>query len=366
MRGLLLRLSALDPNAESAVRVIEFFDRLVENRASVQALVRAAANLAECPAGFRDPHGGAAVRFDEHGRPLSGALGVASLEREFGSTSDERGTVWLERPALPSALDELLLERMAVAADVIWDRMDRGRPRALGGEELLPLLLGGRASERDARRAAELLGFPRDQELTVAAIRVPKSVAETARGLGAAAGRVGGSLVRGGVVEGEIALVSASPLTPNGIGGTLEGSAFAGLGTPRPPARCAESWEQARTALRFARAGGRGAVVAYADLGPLALLAQIPTGESMREPDVAAVGRLMATETGREELAAVVSVCRTGSLRRAAVDLHLHHSSLSHRVRKAEQALGYSLETPESLSRAQLAVQLWRLGHLED
>ena len=48
MRGLLLRLSALDADAESAVRVIAYFDALVARSTDPAALVRATAALAEC------------------------------------------------------------------------------------------------------------------------------------------------------------------------------------------------------------------------------------------------------------------------------------------------------------------------------
>ena len=43
MQGLLLRLSGLDADAENAVRVIGFFDRLITARASLDALVRSTA-----------------------------------------------------------------------------------------------------------------------------------------------------------------------------------------------------------------------------------------------------------------------------------------------------------------------------------
>ncbi|TDC03051.1 PucR family transcriptional regulator, partial [Actinomadura bangladeshensis] len=55
MKGLLLRLSALDADAENAVRVISFFDGLIAAKVSPQTLVRETARLAECPAGLTDP-----------------------------------------------------------------------------------------------------------------------------------------------------------------------------------------------------------------------------------------------------------------------------------------------------------------------
>ncbi|MEU4667925.1 hypothetical protein AB0F91_08130 [Amycolatopsis sp. NPDC023774] len=53
MKGLLLRLSAVDSDAEAAVRVIAYFDELVAHRATISDLVRATASLAECVAGLQ-------------------------------------------------------------------------------------------------------------------------------------------------------------------------------------------------------------------------------------------------------------------------------------------------------------------------
>ncbi|WIX77649.1 hypothetical protein QRX50_40625 [Amycolatopsis carbonis] len=46
MKGLLLRLSAVDSDAEAAVRVIAYFDELVAHHATIADLVRATASLA--------------------------------------------------------------------------------------------------------------------------------------------------------------------------------------------------------------------------------------------------------------------------------------------------------------------------------
>ena len=48
------RLAALDPDAGAAVQVIAYFDRLVDGRAGLEAIVRGAAVLAGCPARLID------------------------------------------------------------------------------------------------------------------------------------------------------------------------------------------------------------------------------------------------------------------------------------------------------------------------
>jgi len=50
MKDLVVRLSALDPDAGAAVRVIAYFDQLVDARAGLATIVRGAAVLAGCPA----------------------------------------------------------------------------------------------------------------------------------------------------------------------------------------------------------------------------------------------------------------------------------------------------------------------------
>ncbi|MFD0392404.1 helix-turn-helix domain-containing protein [Streptomyces nogalater] len=56
------------------------------------------------------------------------------------------------------------------------------------------------------------------------------------------------------------------------------------------------------------------------------------------------------------------TVCRTRSLREAAKILCLHHSSVAHRVARAERALGISLSDPAQRQRAYTALLLWRLN----
>ncbi|QWB21595.1 helix-turn-helix domain-containing protein [Streptomyces koelreuteriae] len=67
MKELAGRLTALDPDAGAAVRVIAYFDRLAESRAGVEALVRGAAVLSGCPARLVDPERRVHVRVQPDG-----------------------------------------------------------------------------------------------------------------------------------------------------------------------------------------------------------------------------------------------------------------------------------------------------------
>jgi hypothetical protein len=65
MKGLLLRLSALDADAAAALRVIAHFEVLLTGRLDAESLVRSTAGLAECPAGLELD--GRIVRFGPSG-----------------------------------------------------------------------------------------------------------------------------------------------------------------------------------------------------------------------------------------------------------------------------------------------------------
>jgi hypothetical protein len=95
MKGLLLRLSAVDADAEAAVRVIAYFDELVARRARLSDLVRATAALAECVAGLQPDGTTPPLRFSPEGDRAGDAVAEptsADLGRDAG------GRVWLERP----------------------------------------------------------------------------------------------------------------------------------------------------------------------------------------------------------------------------------------------------------------------------
>ncbi|GAA2210278.1 hypothetical protein GCM10009850_057370 [Nonomuraea monospora] len=154
--------------------------------------------------------------------------------------------------------------------------------------------------------------------------------------------------------------VKAAPLGDTGVilATTVDQSAFpegvrAGVGAAEDPHR---SWRQARTALRFTTP--REPVVRYADLGALALLAEIPQDAAQDNADVAAIARMAGSP---EDLETLDVYCATGSLRRAADLLHLHHSSVARRLEQIGRTLGFELTEPSGLTRTRLALTAWRL-----
>lgn len=339
MKGLLVRLSALDAGAEAAVRVIAYFDGLIEHRATAHELVRAAAALAECPVGLERP--GEA--------PLRAPGGPPGAESSGLDIAPGAGRVWLERPGGPGPFDELVLERLALSA-----RLLAGPAPHLADPALVELVLSEREGPEDRVRALRLLGLEPTVPVRVVAVAAPDP-------RGAAVGLLGGRLpAKVAIIDGLAAALvqrwvpgelAAPPPVRVGVGGAVDGGA------------ARRSWAQARVAVRFAVADGSGpTVVEHDGLGSQALLAELPPERLRAQPDVAALVQLGATPSGALDVAALEAFCRTGSLRQAAAQLHLHHSSVAARLTHVEGALGWRLDDAAGRFRARFALLARRLA----
>ncbi|MFI6601327.1 helix-turn-helix domain-containing protein [Nonomuraea sp. NPDC050536] len=324
MRGLLLRLSTLDADAESAVRVIAYFDSLVRDHVTVPSLLMATARFAQCPVGLHDAATGRTYRADP-------------TVETIAAPPEGKRLVWMERDGEPHGLDEIVLERFAAAAEVTLERAAReGQDTAL-----VELALSAETGEAERTRALRLLGF--GPAMPVQALAVSGEVA----GIRALGGHV--RVARIGAVDAVLTTPAVSAL-PDG--------ARVGIGPELPGLRVAESWAGARTALRFT--GPHDRVVRWTDLGALALFAGLPPAAIEELPDVRAARRL-----GDEALAAVRALCVAGSVRAAATAVHLHHSSMAARIARAESVLGFSLADSAGRLRAHLALALVRLSATE-
>ncbi|MDP9865879.1 MULTISPECIES: helix-turn-helix domain-containing protein [Streptosporangium] len=347
MRGLLLRLSTLDADAESAVRVIAYFDSLVQNHASVPVLLQATARLTQCPVGLVDAVTGRRLRVSPGGNPeRSGAPPESAADRPLGSSL---GAVWMERGGRAHGLDEIVLERFAVAAEIT---LERAAALAQTGNDpaLVELALSADACEAERARALRLLGFGPAARLQVLAAPAGDGDALAAHL------RATDHHVRTATV-GDIAAVLVSPCV-DGLPGTWR----VGVGPSVNGTDVAASWAGARTALRFTGPHPADRVVSWADLGALALFAtHVPDEAISGLADVRAVEELSRRPYGAEALDAVRALCAEGSVRRAAAAVHLHHSSLAARLARAEAVLGFSLAGPAGRLRAHLALQLVRL-----
>jgi hypothetical protein len=341
MEALAVRLSQLDSQAEGAIRVVMFYDTLMRRRVDLPALARASAGLAECVAGIRLHGTGRAIRFSPDGREAAAPPRPASTTVPITLDEEEIGTVWLERPGASGLLDQVLLDRLAIAAAAVVERYGPART-TMADPALVELVISSDSDEAARARALRLLGFAADLPVRVVAVRSQLPLDQ-----------VGGLVCPG-------RLVKAAPLAGVGVilASTVDPARFpagvrAGIGTAQNPGR---SWREARIALRFT--GPREPVIRYEELGALALLAEIPQDASRGNADVAAIARVAGNP---EDLETLDAYCATGSLRRAADLLHLHHSSVARRLEQIGKTLGIELAEPAGLMRARLAFTARRL-----
>ncbi|MGW0766110.1 helix-turn-helix domain-containing protein [Streptomyces sp. NPDC002676] len=92
-------------------------------------------------------------------------------------------------------------------------------------------------------------------------------------------------------------------------------------------------------------------------LGALALLAEVPPEAVRDNADVAAISQVACSPDDWETLDAYGA---TGSLRRAAGRLHLHHSTVARRLEHLAGTLGIDLTGPAGLLRIQFAPATWQ------
>ncbi|MFD0370583.1 helix-turn-helix domain-containing protein [Streptomyces sp. NPDC127114] len=459
MEALALRLSGLDPYAGGAIRIVAFYDTLMRRRVDLPALARASAGLAECVTGIRVHGTGRAVRVSPLGTEADAPAPPApappaSTTVPVTLDEEEIGEVWLERPGPPNALDEVLLDRLAIAVAAAVERYGPART-TMADPALVELAVAPTTDPAARARALRLLGFAPGRPVQAVAVRsglpldrigaricpaglVKAAVLAAPGGPGRPAGPGGygglaghgapGGLAgpagpagparsagsggidgQGGAPGGPAGLAGpagsagsggiagqgahggpagpAAPAAPAGLAGLARLGGPDGRGRPAvsggeigvllttavDPARFPDgvragvadadspetSWRQARTALRFTT--DHQPVVHYADLGALALLADVPDAAARANPDVAALARAVAGPEGQEALETLDAYCATASLRRAAERLHLHHSSVSRRLDQLGKALGLDLTAPTGLTRARLALTAWRL-----
>lgn len=328
MKELAGRLTALDPDAGAAVRVIAYFDRLSESRAGLEALVRGAAVLAGVPARLVDAERRVHVRVEADGTrreadPLPDPAWPSAALAPGGAPA-----LWLERAesAAPSVVDAVILERAAGAVRLVLDRT-RGRAPA-DDPALVETVLDATAPEAARLHAARRLGL---DPAVRARVLAP--------------------------LDGRPRIVTETPGAAHLTGRMGVGPAVPVLDLPR-------SWAEARTALRFTADGtphDPGPQVVHADeLGGVALLADLVAPGAEPPPDVQALETAAAHAPWL--LATLHAVASTTSLRAAASEINVHHSTLQERLTHAEHLLDWPVRTPQGRLRLQLALAMRHLA----
>ncbi|WP_236791407.1 helix-turn-helix domain-containing protein [Amycolatopsis sp. GM8] len=334
MKGLLLRLSGLDADAENAVRVIGFFDSLITGRVSLDTLVRSTAQLAGCPVGLAAPVRGLALRAEP-----DGALGASSPIPAGAATRELEGGMiaWVARAGEPPPLDDMLLERFAIATAILLEHSDVPLPE-LGDPALVELVLSEGVGTAERSRALHLLGLDAAARLRVLAVTGP------------------------GEFDGRAAMLGSvrAVLSAGDLPGAVPAGTRLAVGPRLPAIEADRSWRAAGVALRFT--ADSEPVVWWERLGGLAAMADRLGPDELSEiADVGALDRLAAGPHGEGTIAVLAALCATGSARKAAAALHRHHSTLPARLAHAESALGFEVDSPSGRFRLHLALMLRRL-----
>ncbi|WP_344840268.1 helix-turn-helix domain-containing protein, partial [Actinocorallia longicatena] len=150
----------------------------------------------------------------------------------------------------------------------------------------------------------------------------------------------------------------AAPVPPGPTGARR-----AGVGPEVPVLELPHSHDLARKALRFTAEGTEAdpgpRIVHAEELGGLILLADLAGPGTPPVPDVLALEAAAAQAPWA--VATFQAVAFAPSLRAAATELNLHHSTLQERLGRAERWLGWTVHDPRGRLRLQVALALRRL-----
>ena len=381
--------------------VIDQFDQLVADRAPLEQLVDVAVGLTGRRGGVLDALNGRlcvatpGVRASISEPPGDDARVLATLTatrlrgRETGiidcggdevvaasvdHSGGRIGATWLNQGSEPwRPLDELVVQRMSSAAAINSvrlrdDRATRSRLDYAALEQLLSSPMTDEAAAEAVRRA----GLRPGRDLMALAARPqvggsvgPEALAQTLsrslerEGLSARSSVIGRSAAivveAGGMID-EILCQAAANMTRLGV--NIE----VGVGSAGPASELHTSWRQAAQALLLRPVMAvTTPVTHFGDLGVLHLLAEIPTDDLARYPDVQRVAELEAKGEAVTDLDLLERYLATTSLRQTAQQVLLHHTTVQYRLKRIALHLGVDLQDPAARLRTQIAILLYRI-----
>jgi PucR-like helix-turn-helix protein/diguanylate cyclase with GGDEF domain len=369
-----------DDVAASTDRLRATLAAAVGHRTATPEMIRMTAEAVGCSVVLEERGGASLTAAPSPGRVAAGRAGDPVTRVAVG---DGR-TVRFDRPGgsapgdveLAGVLAAFLAEHGSDGREVVDDGPreladDRDRERAT----LVDVVLSGTSSDSDRSRALRALGLRSERDVVVVAVSGPAAEPVTT----AAALLLAGYLARrpaitlvGGVAAAllqgwrqETSLAQAlrdriaDPRHPHR---TLFAGLRVGVGREVPALHARRSWTQARSALRFASTPDIEPVADHAELGVLVLLARFSPAELAELPEVQAIEEFRRHPTGPQDLAVADIFCRTGSLRRAAAALHMHHSTVQLRLQRVEEAMGWDLTQPRQRLRARMTFIVFRLA----
>ncbi|MEU3711158.1 hypothetical protein [Streptomyces catenulae] len=318
MHHLLGRLSTSDPEAGDSLRIVAYFDVLLARGSGVAGLLRGAAVLAGCTAGAEIS--GRIRRRDPEGKE-------PAEHRDAPRAPQRSGTdwaVWLERDGEGSALDEMIVDRLAFGVELLETH------RAPTGFD---------AVVDDARPLAERVKrLPRFRLDPSTPVRILATAADAPE-LGAPSA----------VVPTRYGLLRATL----DVSGRLAATGTTGIGPWARADQAPESWEGACIAFRLTDADDP--VVDASDLGAVLMLLRAHDPRAPHD-DVRALARLDARSAH-----VLRTLVEADSIRSAAATLGMHHSSVQARHEALVEALGYDPRTNVGKMRYIAAELLQRL-----
>lgn len=339
-------LSRPSPNADVPVRredVLRVLERGIRRDVPMAELLGKVSEIVGAPLGVVSAEGEEIAVGGPAQAPTVHALSTG--ERVWvGSASPE--------------LVELLLEQLPIVARTAFLR--QAVPAA--EHDRVGALLSGMPTER-RRAVLAVLGLAHDQPVRVLALAGPadgvREVVERER----RRGRV--SCGRTGVLA---ALLM--PDRPDIAELDIPIGVRIGMSATCPAEAAAAAWEEALVAIRFSQPSPRPrgpyrleeSVLLDADVvGGYGLFARDLNPERIAEvADVQALDRLVEVE-GSDLLRTLDAVVATGSMRKAAERVHVHHNSVTQRVARVERGLGFEIRGPYGRNRLFMAVTLRRL-----
>jgi len=331
MRELAGRLRALDPEAGDTLRVIEYFDRLVDGRVGAEGMLRGAAVLSGAAIGHQPAPGAPGRVFDGDASAARPGLPGEWPAVRFGDDA----VVWIERGEAPHANDAMVLERLAIALSILSQRLDTTAPTRRAVE----VLVSADATDDEREQATAHLAFP--AHTPVRAVAVPSS-AHLDRPLPHAVVATRFGVVRAVLQAGG----GAAPATPAGVGIAAASAT-----------QLRDSWRSALVALRLT--DDAHPVVQADDLGVLLGIAETEDQRPVVHPDIAAIDALITAGWTEPVLRGIAA---GASLRALALDAGIHHSSMDARLQKLPTVLGYDPMTGAGRTRLDVALMLHRLA----
>ena len=299
MQELVGRLAQLDPDAGAAVKVIAYFDRLVEGHAGLEPIVRGAAVLAGCTARLVDEDRRVQMRVDAQGR-VCDEIGLPDADWPSAPlVPDGPPVLWLEHGGEPGPVDAMVLERAASAARGVLERTRGRSSAALDDPASVEVLFDATVAAQNRLAVARRLGIAENAQVKAVA---PVGAAGWIESVDGAAWPA-----RGRATDGRLGV--------GAVGGVLELPA---------------SWVGARTAARFTALDTEqdpGPRIVHADqLGGLAVLADVIGPDTEPSADVLAVER--ARTDAPWVLATLVGGADKPRLRKTATEMLIHHPQL--------------------------------------